>query len=201
MATVSQLMARLVDLFGPAAAANPAKLFGNLEVSPAGNVLVGSTTDNGVQKLQVTGNALVTGYLARSAQPSFSLTQYYYTIDNFTTNQVVTMGSSAGWGGTTMQSNIGTCFNTANGIFTAPVAGLYVFNASLTCDGGNASIILYKNGSSVGYPILNYGTSWITAANTWILSLAAGDTVYCTMEAVNSTTVSGFGNSFSGFLL
>ena len=200
MATPSQLLARIIDLFGPAASANPAKLYGNLMVSPNGNILVGSTTDNGVQKLQVTGNALVSGYLARGTQPAFSFTQYYYTVDNFAANQVVVMGSST-WGGVTMFVNNGPCFNTTSGVFTAPVAGTYMFSASLTSDGGNASFTLLHNGSAVGYTPLNYGTTWISAANTWMITMAAGDTVYCTMQAVNGTTVSGFGNSFCGWLL
>jgi hypothetical protein len=200
MATASQMLARIIDIFGPAGAANPSKLYGNLMVSPAGNILVGSTTDNGVQKLQVTGNALVSGYVARGNQPAFSFTQYYYTTNSFADDQVVVMGSST-WGGVTMFVNNGTCFNVTSGVFTAPVAGTYMFAASLSCDGGNASFGLLHNGVAVSYTPLNYGTTWITAANTWMIELAAGDTVYCTMQAVNGTTVTGFGNSFCGWLL
>jgi hypothetical protein len=129
MATASQMLARIIDIFGPAGAANPSKLYGNLMVSPAGNILVGSTTDNGVQKLQVTGNALVSGYVARGNQPAFSFTQYYYTTNSFADDQVVVMGSST-WGGVTMFVNNGTCFNVTSGVFTAPVAGTYMFAAS-----------------------------------------------------------------------
>ena len=64
MASLSQLTARLVDLFGSPVTANPAKLLGNLGVSPNGNVLVGTSTDDGVSKLQVTGNEKITGNLA-----------------------------------------------------------------------------------------------------------------------------------------
>jgi hypothetical protein len=194
-------MARLVDIFGPAASANPTKLYGNLMVSPNGNILVGGTTDNGVQKLQVTGNALVSGYAARTQQPAFCMTQYTYTVVNFATNQSVVMGSNT-WSGVTMQCNVGGYFSTTSGVFTAPIAGTYVFAASLSCDGGNARIDLIHNGTAVTpYGLLNYGTNWITASGTWVLNLAAGDTVYCTMAAVNSTTVSSFGNSFSGWLM
>jgi chaperone required for assembly of F1-ATPase len=41
MATPSQLMARIIDLFGPAATASPTALYGNLMVSPSGNILLG----------------------------------------------------------------------------------------------------------------------------------------------------------------
>jgi hypothetical protein len=51
----SELFARLVDLFGSPATADPTKLYGNLTVSPNGNVLIGTQTDNGESKLQVSG--------------------------------------------------------------------------------------------------------------------------------------------------
>jgi hypothetical protein len=63
MASLSQLSARLVDLFGSPVTANPTKLLGNLGVSPAGNVLIGTSTDDGVEKLQVNGATKVTGTL------------------------------------------------------------------------------------------------------------------------------------------
>jgi hypothetical protein len=57
MASISQLTARLIDLFGSPATANPSKLLNNLGVSSNGNVIVGAatSTDNGTDKLQVTG--------------------------------------------------------------------------------------------------------------------------------------------------
>jgi hypothetical protein len=65
MASLSQLTARLVDLFGSPVTANPAKLLGNLGVPPNGNVLVGTSTDDGANKLQVAGNLAFIGNLYR----------------------------------------------------------------------------------------------------------------------------------------
>lgn len=65
MASLSQLTARLVDLFGSPVTANPSKLLGNLGVSPAGNVLVGTSNDDGANKLQVAGNLAFIGNLYR----------------------------------------------------------------------------------------------------------------------------------------
>src|SRR5579864_4951953 len=63
MATISQLTARLVDLFGTPSTANPAKLLGNLGVTPNGNVLVGTSTEaTTTNKLQVSGGVVVTSY-------------------------------------------------------------------------------------------------------------------------------------------
>lgn len=63
MATINEMMARLVDLFGPQAAADPTKLYGNLMVSPGGNILIGQTSDDGAHKLQVNGAGLITNGL------------------------------------------------------------------------------------------------------------------------------------------
>jgi hypothetical protein len=63
MATTQQMLARVVDIFGPAASADPTKMYGNLMVSPAGRVLIGTTTDNGSDGFQVIGSASVSGAL------------------------------------------------------------------------------------------------------------------------------------------
>lgn len=203
MASLSELTARVVDLFGPAVTAVASKLFGNLMVSPGGNVIVGSTADNGVQKLQVNGNALVSGYLARAAQIAFSVRQYYYQTDNFAANQNVVMCSNAYWGGSTVLVNNGGAFNIANGAFTAPVAGIYVFTAGLTTSAGTSFFQFYKNGSIIGNQWLVYTASggWATANATIVLQLNAGDYVQVVMGSNNGNTAAGYGNSFSGFLL
>jgi hypothetical protein len=78
MATPSQLMARIIDLFGPAATASPTALYGNLMVSPSGNILLGQTADDGVHKLQVTGNGIFTGALRVSGTPGLVFTDGSY---------------------------------------------------------------------------------------------------------------------------
>jgi hypothetical protein len=67
MATTPQMLARIVDLFGPAASADPTKLFGNLMVSPGGRVLIGTTTDNGTDDFQVIGTGSISGALKLSS--------------------------------------------------------------------------------------------------------------------------------------
>lgn len=78
MASIQQLSARLIDLFGPQATADPTKLYGNLMVSPAGNILLGSTTDDGTHKLQVNGNGVFTGALRVSGTPGIVFTDGSY---------------------------------------------------------------------------------------------------------------------------
>jgi hypothetical protein len=72
MASISQLTARLVDLFGTPSTANPAKLLNNLQVSPNGNVLVGTGTDDGVNKFQVTGATKFYSAVTYSVRPTFN---------------------------------------------------------------------------------------------------------------------------------
>jgi hypothetical protein len=72
MASISQLTARLVDLFGAPGAADPTKLMGNLQVSPNGNILVGSSTDSGTGKLQVTGSLTVTAGAIFGDRPTWA---------------------------------------------------------------------------------------------------------------------------------
>lgn len=56
-----EALARLVDLFGPQASWDPTQLYGNLTVSPNGNILMGQTTDDLVHKLQLTGGLKLSG--------------------------------------------------------------------------------------------------------------------------------------------
>ncbi|WP_186310596.1 tail fiber domain-containing protein [Paraburkholderia sp. BCC1886] len=77
--SVQDALSRLIGLFGPQASWDPTKLYGNLMVSPAGNVVIGTTTDAGTSyKFQVTGNSLINGglYVASSTFAA-NLAAYY----------------------------------------------------------------------------------------------------------------------------
>jgi hypothetical protein len=81
MATVAQMLARVIDLFGPAGTADPTKLYGRLMVSPNGNVLVGKTTDDATHDFQVQGNSQFTGTLGVSGNVTLSATAQRITGD------------------------------------------------------------------------------------------------------------------------
>ena len=76
-------------------------------------------------------------------------------------------------------SSLSSCYNTSNGLFTAPVTGLYLFNASVY--GGSGNIFSQSwftlNGSRAA------GTDWVINSgyafvqNTQVIRLAAGNTV------------------------
>jgi hypothetical protein len=59
--SVRDALARMVDIFGPQGTWDPTQLYGNLMVSPGGNVLVGSITDDLLHKLQVNGTTKLGG--------------------------------------------------------------------------------------------------------------------------------------------
>ena len=78
----------------------------------------------------------------------------------------------------TKDSSLSSCFNTSNGLFTAPVLGLYIFNASVYASGNiiNQSWFTLNGGRA-------NGTDWVINAayafvqNTQVIRLAAGNTV------------------------
>jgi hypothetical protein len=81
--------------------------------------------------------------------------------------------------------NIGSHFNAANGRFTAPVAGTYVFGFSLMRNGSNGSGVdarIKKNGSLMyaRYYVSSYTSSYEVATLTTTTNCAVGD--YFTVE-------------------
>lgn len=100
--------------------------------------------------------------------------------------------------GDTVDHNVGSAFNTTNGRFTAPVAGLYQFNFTLTpADAQNHFIDIYKNGAIVGPNTLHYDALYKTGSNIKVLKLAANDYV----EARRKLTYAVYGASFGGALI
>jgi hypothetical protein len=91
MATTSQMLARIVDLFGPAASADPTKLYGNLMVSPGGRVLIGTTTDNGTDDFQVIGTGSISGALKLTSTLTVSGASTFSS--TFTVNAASTFSS------------------------------------------------------------------------------------------------------------
>ena len=130
---------------------------------------------DGVERLRINTHGLVT-----------ALSQYHLHADR-TGNQT---GYNAGGDfGTPMifnqivtehkASSLSSCLNTSNGLFTAPVTGLYLFNASVYGASGNIFSQSWftlngARGSGTDW-VINSGYSFVQ--NTQVIRLSAGNTV------------------------
>jgi hypothetical protein len=113
----------------------------------------------------------------------------------------------------TTRVNVDTCYNTTNGRFTAPVAGIYEFQFGIThrwsTGAGNLEPTFYVDGTNASPRGCAY--SYVTAANDhdWvhthiILSLNAGQYVQCGIHACAAGTDYYYGEQlgyFSGKLI
>lgn len=137
MTTISQLSARLVDIFGPLTSAVPTAISGNLMVSPAGNVLIGSTTDDTANKLQVTGQfkststATIGTGLANYVSLAGAATSSYPTITTAGTDASPSLYLSAKGSGQVVIGATGG-LSVSN---TAYIAGATTLNTTLTVNG------------------------------------------------------------------
>ena len=180
------MAARLVDLFGSPATADPTKLKGNLTVAPSGNVIVGTATDDATNKFQVTGATKITGALTTtgvntvsgsimsSANPTVNYGSFRTTYD--------IGGSFANW-------NVEGTRSYAIQI-DAPAAGSAYGGIRWTRWGGRhiAAIDAYEGGSGVTQPtivmhVANQVNAW-TFNNTDI-NRGAGGYVWHTSNLVN----------------
>ena len=77
-------------------------------------------------------------------------------------------------------TNYGNSYNPANGMFTAPSQGLYLFTWNLfTVDGGGIGTELTQNGNPrIESFLRGTGPTQYNAHGSGILDLAAGDKVY-----------------------
>jgi hypothetical protein len=104
--------------------------------------------------------------------------------------------------------NIGGHYNSSTGVFTAPVAGKYVFSVNATSDTGTTSgpwIRIYKNGAfdQYGSAYTNDGEPEGRISNTIIYDLSANDTVSVNVDTTRRGIRGNpdYHNNFSGYLL
>ena len=136
------------------------------------------------------------GRMVRPTQPAFAA---------YGGSGLTTTGSSQTCVFNTTATNVGGHYNTSNGRFTAPVAGLYHFTWFMSQSGSASGPVAFilVNGNSPFVPAISYGTAYNNACASVVLSLNANDFVTVGVIAFNSSfSFIDFGYSgFSGFLI
>jgi C1q domain len=151
---------------------------------------------NGAERMRIDTSGRVT----MPYQPAFSVTGPYSGSIN-----PISVASGGGfvvlW--QTVRLNDGSCYSTSTGRFTAPVAGRYLFSASLTNSNGSSGpyIQIRKNGSPWANAI-SYGTSYNGSSVTVVMSLAENDYADVFFGAFNVTAAIDLNYSnFCGYLI
>ena len=98
-------------------------------------------------------------------------------------------------------SSLGSGFDPATSIFTAPVPGLYFFTATLAQTDVHTTFHLMFNGAhhSIRQAEIGPGTTYNTATVNSIVKLAAGDTIHVQLEAGGGLNC--YVCNFDGYLL
>jgi hypothetical protein len=157
-------------------------------------------TSNGsspVERMRISSEGIVT----KPFNPAF---RAYYSVNG---SWVLAEGATFAFDVT--EYNIGSAYNTSNGTFTAPVAGVYQFNFYTIVLGnyGNAAISFRKNGgvltSGFNMHFSPYYTStvWTNVVYTTSLYLNAGDYVYMINASGQVNYHGDDWSSFSGYLV
>lgn len=148
-------------------------------------------------------SVIVSGNVLTPNRPMFSVFSDLYAGGSgqaYSTTEVFYQTSNTPLGISTIM-NIGSNFNATNGRFTAPVAGYYYFSGEFSRTSGNATLELFKNGSTAEIRSLSYGADWQTASVSGSVYLNASDYVNIRFGGTNNTTTNGYRINFSGFLI
>ena len=153
---------------------------------------------NGTSALNIDSSGRVT----KPNHPAFYVQRGYGNLSNFMTG-----GTTAITTWDQINLNKGNHFTSANGRFTAPVAGVYLFTFHLSSSlsgTDNSDYLFYKNGGGVSETIVNksggVAVPWINSALIMHINLAIND--YVTLGAASYNANTGTARaSFGGCLI
>ena len=183
----------------------------NVDASPGNDDMAGRlvfyTAPDGSQGLQERMRIDNQGRVTKPSNPSFQVR--CSGVNNINASG----GYTVPYGGHSVQHNVGSHFNTSNYRFTAPIAGSYLFSASLRVDdfSSNAqySYITLKHYNSGGTAQSDKGRDLSSSTGNYkhhaivsVVYLAAGDYVNVQLVTFNDTSTDLNDDSwFSGYLL
>jgi hypothetical protein len=184
--------------------------FGSGQVRIGGGVDAGSNTVLSVAPGVITfdrpgvgGGALTingSGYVTKPSNPAF---RAYYSV-----NTTWTLAADDTFIFNATEYNIGSCYNTSNGRFTAPVAGVYQFNFYSIYYGAysNGYINLQKNGANLtsGTNVhfsSNAGNTWNNVHYVTSVYLNSGDYISLINRDMTINYHGDDWSSFSGYLV
>ena len=168
-----------------------------------GGVLI-ATAGNGTADTTISWTTGISvsnsGYVTTPTNPAF---RAYHT-----TNSFVNLNSQDVFIFNATEYNIGSCYNTSNGRFTAPVAGIYQINFYSIIYGAytNAAISLGLNGGSPtsGFNIHfspSVGGAWDNIVYTTSIYLNIGDYIFIKKTGGYTQYHGVSWSSFSGYLV
>jgi hypothetical protein len=143
-----------------------------MRITSAGNVLIGTTTDNGVDKLQVSGSATVStdATIKRYLDVGTAATNvnaYLRVLDGSVITKVQSVGATnVGYLGT--ESNHDINFITNNTIrATISAAGAATFNSTVTASGTLTAATLVKSGGTSSQALIANGSVLTLSSGTY----------------------------------